>query len=118
MNEEKITPKWLKSLRQAKKLTQAQLGSVLNVSGTTVRYWECGRVKIPEKYFDLINEMSSVGRGETPQRRDEKTSVEAKLRRAEIIERHLSAMYAELSQPNSSNAGHTSKLRSSRHGGG
>jgi transcriptional regulator with XRE-family HTH domain len=41
----------LKSLRQAKELTQKEAGMLMDVSEASVRAWECGRAEPPLSYI-------------------------------------------------------------------
>jgi DNA-binding transcriptional regulator YiaG len=54
-NQEKITPGFIVSLREALGMTQEQFGHKLSVSKMTVSRWECGRMRPSARMTDAIH---------------------------------------------------------------
>ena len=49
------TKQELKSYRQAKNLTQAQMAALIHVPARTFERWEQGRSQIPAGYWELLH---------------------------------------------------------------
>ncbi|HZK80061.1 MAG TPA: helix-turn-helix domain-containing protein [Humisphaera sp.] len=61
-SQEKITPGFIISLREALRLTQGEFGQKLGVSKMTVSRWECGRMRPSEPAVGAILKLQTYAR--------------------------------------------------------
>ena len=61
-NQEKLTPGFIISLREAMGLTQAEFGQKLGVSKITVSRWECGRMRPGARTANAILKLQAAAR--------------------------------------------------------
>ena len=67
----RISPNTIKKHRKRLKLSQAELGELLNVSTNTVLRWEAGTSKPRSKHLSGLGQLRSMGLREVKQQRGE-----------------------------------------------
>ncbi len=67
----RIAPDTIKKHRKRLKLSQAELGELLNVSTNTVLRWEAGTSKPRSKHLPRLDQLRSISMREVKKQRDE-----------------------------------------------